>query len=188
MNSLFRLLLVMVLLAGTAFAQSLGEVARENRQTKRKPAARVYTNDDLPSKSSSADSSAEESDATAKKSDVTKKDSADKSDQKADTGKSDEALKKVWEGYKTRVTDQKAKIDLLQRELDVLQKEKEVHDTSSYYDAGARLRDSKAFTEKQQKYIDDIDAKTKTLQDAKDGLDTLLDEARKANVPSSYLE
>ncbi len=194
MNCLLRLLVVIGLLGGMAFSQTLGDVARQNRQTKRKPAAHVYTNDDIPA-ATLKEASAKATDADAKTDDASKDAAAGKPSDKTTTengdkksGDPDEATRKKWDDYKKRVADQKATIDLLQREVDVLQKEQQIQIAEYYSDAGNRLRDTKAWAEQQQKNQDKIDAKSKDLQDARDALVALQDEGKKENVPASYLE
>jgi hypothetical protein len=196
MNCLLRPLVVVLVLAGMAFSQSLGDVARENRQVKRKSAAHVYTNDDIPSVTlkdasvTAADSEDSKTDDTPKK-DSAAKSSSDKTAPEAGekkVGDPDEATRKQWQDYKRRVADQKERIDLLQRELDVLQKEDQLQAEQHYADVASRLQNSSDWAEQQQKNQDAMDAKSKALQDAKDGLESLRDEAKKAGVPASYLE
>ncbi len=186
MNCLLRLLVVIGLFGGMAFSQTLGDLARQNRQAKRKSAARVYTNDDIPSatlkEAKTADADAANSGDEAKSSG---KSAAENGDKKSDP---DEATRKKWDDYKKRVADQKAKIDLLQREVDVAQKEQQIQISEYYSDAGRQLRDTKAWAEQQQKTQDVIDAKLKVLQDAKDSLTGIQDDGKKDNVPGSYLE
>lgn len=182
MNCLLRLLIVVGLLGGMAFSQSLGDVARQSRRLKRKPAAHVYTNDDIPTAATLKQTSA----AITEPADTASKAGSENGEKKAEDP--DEATRKKWDDYKKRVADQKSKIDLLQREVDVLEKENQIQIAQYYSDAGSRLRDTKEWAEQQQKNQDAIDAKSKALQEAKDGLDSIRDEARKGAVPASYIE
>lgn len=191
MNRVILALIFSGLFSGLAFTQSLGDVARQNRQIKRKPASHVYTDDDISSSSATEKFSAKPQDSTSTPSSSDSAQSKDSTNpaatEKSDTN-SEEALKKNWDSFKTRVADQKSKIDLLQRELNVLVNENQIQVARYYADAGAQLRDPKAWTDQQKKNQDGIDAKTKALQDAKDALEAIREEGRKAGVPSSYLD
>lgn len=191
MNRIFSVLIVASLMTGFAFAQSLGDVARQNRQARRKPAAHVYTNDDIPSQPTMKAETATNPDEQAKDSADKKKvtgESAANADSEKNDKNPDEAKRKLWDGYKSKVADQKSKISLLQRELDVLQKENQIQLSSLYADLGTKLRDPKAWNEQQQKNQDGLDAKSKELQSAQDALQSIQDEGAKQGVPSSYLD
>ena len=191
MNQILRVLTLVLLVSPFAFSQSLGEIARQNREIKRKPAARVYTNDDIasrPAEMAQASNKSDDNANTAEKDSKDKSDSEDKAGVQKTDNDSDEATQKKWEQYKSRIADQKAKIDLLQRELEVAKRQNEIQMTEYYADAGARLRNPEYFSQQMTKYQNTVDAKTKAIQDANNVLESIRDEGRKAGVPSSYLE
>lgn len=196
MNRILRVLVLVLMLSSFAFSQSLGEVARQNRQMKRKPATHVYTNDDLPSRdvlpsrtTPDEDAKSSDKDNTKVKEEAEGKDSSDSTD-KTDGQKSEseQALQKKWEQYKSRVAEQKSKIDLIQRELDVAKRQNEIQVTEYYADAGSKLRNPQYFSEQMKKYQDTVDEKTKALEEANSALEAMREEGRKADVPSSYLD
>ncbi len=63
-----------------------------------------------------------------------------------------------------------------------MQREQKLRATSYYADAGNRLRDSKRYTDEQQKFNEDIDRKKKELDAAKAELEKIKEEARKAGL------
>ncbi len=192
MNRILRVLVFLLLVSSVAFSQSLGEIARQNRQIKRKPATHVYTNDDFVSSpvERSQPNTTSDQDTTSADKELSKDSSGatEKTDAKKSETESEEALQKKWEQYKSRIADQKGKIDLIQRELEVAKRQNEIQVTEYYADAGTRLRNPQYFAEQMKKYQDTIDTKTKDLQEANSALETMREEGRKAGVPSSYLE
>ena len=194
MNRILRVLVFLLLVYSFAFSQSLGDIARQNRQVKRTPAKHVYTDDDIPSKTSEVKQATTKSEEDAKPADKGKEETKDSSadagkpDAQQETTESEEAQQKKWEQYKTRIADQKNKIDLLQRELEVAKRQNEIQVTEYYNDAGSRLRNPEYFSQQMKKYQDTVDTKTKAIQEANSALDNMRDEGRKAGVPSSYLD
>jgi hypothetical protein len=83
---------------------------------------------------------------------------------------------------------QKKQIDLLQRELDVVQREYQIRAAAMYGDAGNRLRNSTDWDKQDAQYKQQIADKQKALDDAKQKLDDMQEDARKAGVPSSVRE
>lgn len=201
MNCLVRWTVIVIVLSATAFAQSLGDVARQNRATPHKKAAHVYDEDSIPSSADTkmdqsasepetnqgeAEDSAETTDA-AKKAPL--KQTAKKANgEEAKSDDPDEAAKKQFEAAQAAIAEQKRSVDLLQRELDVENRETQLQMAAYYADAGTQLRDSKAWGEQLKKHQEVIDAKTEALQKAKDQLESMREDARKAGVPSSYLD
>jgi hypothetical protein len=157
--------------------QSLGDIARRERQKKHEPAAtsHVYDNDTIPTNSTI---------------NVGSRDPFDEgggSAQKRATAKPDDD-KKTADTWRQRADEQKKEVGQLERELDVLQREKKVRASSYYYDASAKLRDPQKWAEEDRKSQEEIDAKQKQLADARQKLDNLREEARRANVPNSVTE
>lgn len=87
-----------------------------------------------------------------------------------------------------KIASQKEQIGLLTRELDVLQREYQVRAAAMYADAGNRMRNSADWDKQDAQYKQDIADKQKILDDAKQKLDDLQEEARKAGAPASVSE
>jgi len=216
MNTFVRWAIIGALLGGTALCQSLGDAARKNRETPHRKAVLVFDNDSLrkelhesveePQATVSADAKSDDT-----KSDELKgspeagndeqssaepsgkpkaqdKDAASEDAEAAKTRDAEAAKTKQYEAAKAQIAAQKREIELLQRELDVTKKEEQVQTSTYYLDAGSRLRNPQAWTEQAQKQQDLIDAKSKALEGAKDKLESMREDARKAGVPASYTE
>src|SRR5689334_17817082 len=118
MKSFFAVLIAFAFVASAAGQQSLGDIARENRNKKKPTSAMKLDDDNMPRKAlpePAADDKkeqdkAKDKDAAAKDEKDTKKDSAE-----ARKEKSDQLVKSVQA--------QKDEISKLQRELDILQRE-----------------------------------------------------------------
>jgi hypothetical protein len=102
----------------------------------------------------------------------------------------DEKAKKEadWKSWQDKVTAQKDLIDLAGRELDVLQREYQLRAAAMYGDAGNRMRNSGQWDKEDAQYKQKIADKQKAVEDAKQKLGDLQEEARKAGVPSSMTE
>lgn len=96
-----------------------------------------------------------------------------------------QALFKQWQ---EKLTSQRDQIDLLQRELDVLQREYQIRAAAFYADAGNRMRNSAAWDKQDGDYKQQIAVKQKALDEAKQKLEDIQEEARRAGVPSSVRE
>ncbi len=200
-------ILLMVTAAG---AQSLGDYAREVRKEKpqKPPAVKHFDNDNLPKDehlsvvgqapqppAGGAPDAAAKADDASQTADQSKPDQSkadqSKPDQKADAqpGKDEAAQRQAaYQEWKEKINTQKNQIDLLTRELDVLQREYRIRAAAFYADAGNRLRNAGPWDKQDAQYKQDIDAKQKALDAAKQKLDDLQEQARKAEVPSSVRE
>ena len=87
-----------------------------------------------------------------------------------------------------KIASQKDQIDLLGRELDVLQREYQIRAAAMYADAGNRMRNSADWDKQDTQYKQQIADKQKALDDAKQKLEDLQEDARKAGVPASARE
>ena len=96
-----------------------------------------------------------------------------------------QAAIKQWED---KLTAQKEQIDLLARELNVLQREYQIRAAAMYADAGNRMRNSADWDKQDAQYKQEIADKQKAFDDAKQKLDDMQEEARKAGVPTSARE
>ncbi|HET7441529.1 MAG TPA: hypothetical protein VFJ47_09520, partial [Terriglobales bacterium] len=74
------------------------------------------------------------------------------------------------------------------REVDVMQREYRLRAAAMYGDAGNRLRNSTQWDKEDTDYKQKIEAKQKTLDDAKQQLEDMKEQARKEGVPASMRE
>ena len=108
---------------------------------------------------------------------------------KAKTPEEDEAAKQAaWKQWGDKLAAQKEQIDLLARELDVLQREYQIRAAAMYADAGNRMRNSGDWDKLDAQYKQQIADKQKALDEAKQKLEDLGEDARKAGVPASVRE
>jgi hypothetical protein len=179
---------------------SLGDAARAARMSKpaSAPGARVYTTDPLPtgtglgvaaisSTQSSSSGSTESTTASTTKEGDTQAEGAEQP-KNAKPDDSPDARQKIYDDWKSKIDDQKKEISQVERELNVLQREAQINAAVYYADAGTQLRDPKRYADEQRQRQADIDSKQKELDDAKQKLADLQDEARKAGVPAGQLD
>ena len=180
---------------------SLADYARQMKKDSPQPKSKpkIFDNDNLPKddklsvvgeqppvaadKSSEvkpADSIGKVPAATDKKSAIEIKAAATEDDQ----AKRQAALKE----WQQKLTAQKDQIDLADRELDVLKREYQIRAASFYADAGDRLRNSAAWDKQDTQYKQQIADKQKALDDAKQKLEAMQEEARKAGIPAAMRE
>ena len=166
--------------SGTPAQSSLGDYARKVRKDpEAKAAPKVYDNDNLPTDDKlSVIGPKSASDATA---------AADKKD---DGKPDDDQAKKQaeWNQWKGKLTSQKDQMDLAARELDVLQREYQLRAAAMYGDAGNRLRNEGQWDKQDADYKQKIADKQKEVDEAKQKLTDMQEDARKAGVPSSIIE
>jgi hypothetical protein len=103
-------------------------------------------------------------------------------------GQSQEQRQVVYDQWQQRINSQQSQVDLLQRELDVDQREYKVRAAAFYADAGDRLRNQAAWDKEDTDYKQKIAEKQKALNDAKQQVTDMQEEARKSGVPSSSRE
>lgn len=183
--------------------QSLGDYARHVRkEPDGKPKSKVFDNDNLPKSENlsivgnatttpapqpAAEQKPPESANTAPAAGNEAK--SQNNNPPSDTSKLDQAGKEAaWKQWGDRLAEQQKQIDLLQRELDVLQREYQIRAAAMYGDVGSRLRNSADWDKQDAQYKQQIADKQKALDDAKQKLEELQEEARKAGVPSSIRE
>jgi hypothetical protein len=165
---------VLILFAAGAWAQSLGEVARQNR-TKKKPSASVRLDDDNMPRTLLANAEPEPAKDADKQ--AADKDKDKDKDKKAAAPKSDKLI--------DQIKGQKEEIARLQRELDIVQREQRLRAAAFYADAGTQLRDQAKFAEDSRKEQAEIDGKKQALDAAQQKLSDLQEQARKAGLGSS---
>jgi len=193
-----------IVLAGVTAAQSVADAARQTRkQNANKPAAKVFTNDDLPTNAPISvtgqppadEDSAKPADggdaATADKTDADKaKADADKDKPKTDEDKKTFAEKRdtAIQQWKQRFAAQKQQISLLEREIDVMQREYRLRAAAYYADAGNALRNQAPWAQQERDYREKLDLKQKKLEEAKQKLEDMQDQARREGMPSSVAD
>ena len=180
--------------APVADQSSLGDYARKVHKVpnvKAKP--KVFDNDNLPKEDklsivgeaapvTAADASADSSSKAAASKDGAAANPA--------ASTNDEQSKKLaeWKTWQDKVTTQKNSIDLASRELDVLQKEYQLRAAAMYADVGNRLRNSTQWDKDEGEFKLKIADKQKAVDDAKQKLDDMQEEARRAGVPAAMRE
>lgn len=169
---------------------SLGDYARKAHKdlpVKSKPKV-VFDNDNLPKEDKlSVVGASAPADANSKATE----DNAKTTDDKDATGKAnDDPAKKQadWKGWQDKLSAQKNAIDLSSRELDVLQKEYQLRAAAMYGDAGNRMRNAAAWDKEDADFKQKIADKQKAVDDAKQKLIDMEEDARKAGVPAAMRE
>ena len=167
-------------LAQSEQGPSLGDFARQQRAVKKQTKARtVYTNDNMPTTATiSIVGEAPEQPAAEK--DAKEAGSTDKNAKPADPAKQADMRQKLVEQTKETA--------ILQRELELLKNEYKLQTSAYYLDAGSRLRDDKRWAEQRKKFEDDIAAKQKDLDAAKERMTETTEEARKAGMEVTVID
>jgi hypothetical protein len=178
---------------------SLGEYARQVRKDPGgTPKPKVFDNDNLPRE----DKLSVVGQPVAPPASVSDSEGATSNDAKAGTSspekapltstpkapdeeKTKEAAAKQWAD---KLAAQKDQIDLLGRELDVLQREYQIRAAAMYADAGNRMRNSGDWDKQDAQYKQQIADKQKAVEEAKQKLEDMQEDARKAGVPASVRE
>jgi hypothetical protein len=214
----FALVLSTALLAAPAAGQtaapaqdqsSLGDYARKVHKDTGAPKAKpkVFDNDNLPkddkisvigqppATTAEATESADATEKTSAPADGKATDTKAATDNKAAAAKpatpaEDEQAKKqaAWKAWQDKLKAQKDHIDLASRELDVTQREYQLRAAAMYADAGNRLRNSTQWDKEEAQYKQQIADKQKAVDDAKQKLSDMQEEARKDGVPASMME
>ena len=169
----------------SAHAQSLGDAAREARAEKPAiPQTKVFTNDNLPTTGSISVLGTATPAPSASASDKSAKPAAAAAAATPDPA----AKQKEADKIKTDIESQKGEISRLERELDISTREWKLRQAAYYADAGNQLRDPAAWAAQERKYNDETAAKKQALDDARQKLDDLQEQARKVGMSSSATE
>lgn len=208
--------MVVAALGALAVAQdaSLGDYARQARKQKGAPSPSVkkYDNDNLPmndrvsvvgptpeaaaptapatdgepapaadsAPASSGDANAADKTANAdEKKPAEEKKSA--SDEQADK-------QKMFKDWQNKIREKQGQLDMLTREVDVANREYRLRAAAFYADAGNRLRNAGAWDKEDAQYKDQMADRQKKLDEAKQQLEDMQEQARRAGVPSSMRE
>jgi len=213
----FWLLTIFLAGAGSLFAraqtstaqdQPLGEYARAQKKD-RKKAARTFDNDNLPaedklnivgnskpetgdaqnaSSQSPAPEQAAEGETVGKPPADGKHPAKIEKMPEVSAGESAEERQKVYAKWQDKLTDQQQKVALAARELDVLQREYKLRAADLYGDAGNRLRNQTDWDKQDAEYRKQLEDKQKALTEAKEEMENMQEEARKAGVPNSVAD
>ncbi len=169
-TKLMAIVTLLLLGASAAAAQSLGDYARAVRKNKAETSstARHYDNDNLPTNETlsvvgpppGADANAGQKAAAV--------------DRSAAAGTERQKSAEEWND---KIDKQKAKIDSLNHEVDLDQRELHLRVAAQYSDSSAA-----ALAIREAQYRTDIDAKQKALDAARQQLDEMQEQARKAGV------
>jgi hypothetical protein len=176
---------------------SLADYARQMKKDNPPPKSRpkVFDNDNLPKNDKlsvvgepvAADKSSEAKPADSTVPAATDQKSA--TEAKAAATEDEQAKRQAaLREWQQKLTAQKDQIDLVDRELDVLKREYQIRAAAFYADAGDRLRNSAAWDKQDTQYKQQIADKQKSLDDAKQKLESMQEEARKAGVPAAMRE
>ncbi len=171
--------IVTLLLLGVsgAAAQSLGDYARAVRKNKAEPSStsRHYDNDNLPTNDAlSVVGPPPEGDANAGQ----KAAAVDSSAAPA------AARQKTADQWNEKIAQQKAKIDSLNHELDLYQRELHLRMMAAQYSDSS----TSALAIREAQYRTDIDGKQKAIEAARQQLDEMQEQARKAGVAQNELD
>jgi hypothetical protein len=180
---------LLLLAVSSASAQSLADVARSTRKQKaqQSPAKRQYDNDNMPkSDHLSVVGPAPAADPNAGNQ-ATDPNGSDPSAQAAatpapDPKAADAERQRVADEWKSKLDAQKQKIDSLNHELDLTQREYRLRAAAMYADAGNRLRNAASWDKEDADFKKQIDEKQKAVDAAKQELDNLQEQARKAGA------
>jgi hypothetical protein len=93
-----------------------------------------------------------------------------------------------WKSWQDKISAQRNSMDLASRELDVLQKEYQLRAAAMYADVGNRLRNSSQWDKEEADYKQKIADKQKAVDDGKQKLEDMEEDARKAGVPAAMRE
>lgn len=170
---------------------SLGSYARALKKEKKQDSTKKFDNDNLPREDKlSVVGTAQNSDAAPEQS-ASANASADGKgavNPSVTPGESQEQRQQVYDQWKQKLSTQQDQVDLLSRELDVEQREYKLKAASFYGDAGERLRNQIAWDKEDAAYKQKIAEKQKALDEAKQKMSDMQEDARKSGVPTSVRE
>jgi hypothetical protein len=171
---------LLLLAISAAGAQSLGDYARAARKRKVEPTttSHHYDNDNLPTGETlsvvgpppAGDASAAQAAGNANSAPATDRAAAAAERQKTAD---------VW---KQKLDDQREKINSLNHDLDLEQREYRLRAAAMYGDAGNRLRNAAQWDKEDTQYKSDVEGKQKAIDAARQELDELQEQARKAGI------
>lgn len=188
------------LLAGVAAAQddSLADAARAHRKQKEaKPVAvrEVFTNDNLPRTEtiSTVGAPAAEPDGSAPPqtpADPAADQPAEKDGKPAEAKIGDSAAQrqKAWEVWRDKISKQKQSVDQLQKDADEAGKDNQLRANTYMGSAQSRIFGGAEEAKAEIATKEQTEQRKKAIDAAKQKLDDMQEEARRAGVPSSFRE
>ncbi|MBZ5613535.1 MAG: MSCRAMM family adhesin SdrC [Acidobacteriia bacterium] len=182
MKSMVIATLLLLGISGAA-AQSLGDYARAVRKNKAEPSStsRQYDNDNLPTSQPlsvvgpppAADAAPEVGDA---KSNPSGKIAP------ADPAAAAAEHQKAADEWKKKLDAQQEKLDSLSRDLDVQQREYRLRIATMYNSQSSRLQNAGQWGKEDEQFRSDAEAKQKAIDAARQEMDEMQEQARKAGV------
>ncbi len=194
MRMALLLLLTGICLLGSAFGQSVADLAREERARiarEHKP-AKVYTNDDV--RSSSGSSAAPAAAAPAKGAEKKEEKGPQGADAKAAPAGQDDSKKaeapakspaELEKQYRERFAKLRENLDYEQRKLDVLQRELSLMQTQFYSDPNVALREQ-TFRGQINQRTQEIEQQKAAVEKANKAIADLEEELRQKNLPAGW--
>lgn len=181
MKNMKLIAIVSLLLLGVSggTAQSLGDYARKARKNKPEPTStsRYFDNDNLPANEPLSVVGPPPS------SDTANTGSAQGARLAAGNPAAAAAERqKTADEWKQKIDSQNEKINGLSRELDLEQREYRLRAAAMYGDAGSRLRNAAQWDKEDAQYKSDVDGKQKAIEAARQELDDMQEQARKAGI------
>ncbi len=170
--------------------EPLGDVAREERAKPKPQAAKVVTDDDIPSVTKIAvfaeapSANPEKKEVSAADADQPEGDDADQAEGDKDKQgplTADEKIKQI-EMWKTKIAAQEAKVQSLDQQVQQIDRDYRLRMSAFYADLGVRLRDEAKWADEEKKYHEQIEAKQKERDVERDKLEDMKDAARRAGV------
>ena len=171
--------IMVLIVTGANFAadQSLGDYARNVRKDKPQSSttSRHYDNDNLPTGGQVNVVGREPAAQPANGQETRKTNAPGPAGAQADKQQADQELQ-------DKIKEQQEKVDGLSHDLTLDQREYRLRAAWFYADAGNRLRNSAQWDKDDAQYRADMDAKQKAIDDAKQQLQELQEQARKAGI------
>ena len=162
-----------------AAAQSLGDYARAARKHKVEPTttSRHFDNDNLPTGENLSVVGPPPGDASAAQA-AGNANSTPANDRAAAAAE----RQKTADVWKQKLDQQQEKINSLNHDLDLEQREYRLRAAAMYGDAGSRLRNAAQWDKEDTQYKGDVEGKQKALDAARQELDEMREQARKAGI------
>lgn len=162
-----------------AAAQSLGDYARAARKHKVEPTttSRHFDNDNLPTGENLSVVGPPPGDAGAAQA-AGNANSTPANDRAAAAAE----RQKTADVWKQKLDQQQEKINSLNHDLDLDQREYRLRAAAMYGDAGSRLRNAAQWDKEDTQYKGDVEGKQKALDAARQELDEMREQARKAGI------
>jgi hypothetical protein len=173
----FLAALMFMLMPRASQAQSLADLARQERAKKASKTTKEYTNDDIPQATLSS--------APATKPDAAKEGAAKPEDAAKKGGEEEKKPEEVEKEYRDKAAKLKENLDMEARRLDVMQRELNLTQQQYYSDPNVALREQYS-REDINKRTEEITKQQEAVDKAKQAISDLEDELRKKNLPPGW--